>query len=369
MTFIGGASNAGGLFLNWATRSLGRTRGRGSTRTACRCGRRTRGASARRTTTPTAGRCCTASTSPTTPRPCAAPPSRPRASSARHHLDLARRTVAAAHRRHGRRRAGAGVGAGAGRLHRPAGRRGRGARGRRAGRRVHRPRHRRARVVDERRAPAGRERRTGSSPTRRGPAPSRSATRGTASWPTEGGVRDERSRSASTARSAWARATARSGPTACSTSTTRASPSWSTPPRAPTTRSSSPCRVARPRRSRVTARRRAGGLMTMHRRTRAAAVQPVRPCVPGRSVPALPAHARGGAHLPQPARLPRLHPLRRLPDGPQAPADEQRRSATPPATPSSSEQQPAARRWPRRWRASDRSSCSTRPTTPACGGW
>ena len=55
----GGPSNAGGLFVNWATAPLadvGRCDAR--TRSACRCGRRTHAASGCRCTTPTAAACC-----------------------------------------------------------------------------------------------------------------------------------------------------------------------------------------------------------------------------------------------------------------------------------------------------------------------
>ena len=44
-------------------------------------------------------------------------------------------------------------------------------------------------------------------------------------------------------------------------------------------------------------------------------------------------------------------------------------AATPRATRSSSSSSRRRGRWRGPWTANDRSSCSTRPTTPACGGW
>ena len=73
---IGGASNAGGLFLNWVDRLVGRVIRRPSIPAGYRCGRRTCAASARPTTIRTVGRCSTDSISRTTPRRCAAPPTK-----------------------------------------------------------------------------------------------------------------------------------------------------------------------------------------------------------------------------------------------------------------------------------------------------
>ncbi len=82
----GGPSNAGGLFLDWVRRNLrvdgdGPTRsarGRGArrTRTACRCGCPTCGASGPPSTTRRGGRRCTGSTCGTAPPTCCAPPTR-----------------------------------------------------------------------------------------------------------------------------------------------------------------------------------------------------------------------------------------------------------------------------------------------------
>ena len=68
-TRVGGPSNAGGLFCDWVGRMVGPRPERSRVATAwigCRCGRRTRGASARRSTIPTCARSSTGSTSRTT---------------------------------------------------------------------------------------------------------------------------------------------------------------------------------------------------------------------------------------------------------------------------------------------------------------
>ena len=52
---IGGPSNAGGLFINWALGLLGDAGGSTSIPPGCRCGPRTCEANGSRTTTPTAG--------------------------------------------------------------------------------------------------------------------------------------------------------------------------------------------------------------------------------------------------------------------------------------------------------------------------
>ncbi len=78
---VGGPSNAGGLFRDWATRFLAAPADASrSIRARCRCGRRTRVASGCRSTTTRAGRRCTISTSRTTPPRSCAPPTRRRRS-------------------------------------------------------------------------------------------------------------------------------------------------------------------------------------------------------------------------------------------------------------------------------------------------
>lgn len=77
---IGGASNAGGLFLGWVDRVIGPGDPGRSIRAVSRCGRPTFAGNARRSTTRTVAACSTASTSPTAPRRCAGPPTRRRVS-------------------------------------------------------------------------------------------------------------------------------------------------------------------------------------------------------------------------------------------------------------------------------------------------
>ena len=86
---IGGPSNAGGLFLDWVGRALGRDRSQPVLPagepvpvdpSGFRCGSPTCGANGCRSTTPTGGRRCTTSTSASVPRPSSGPPVRRRPS-------------------------------------------------------------------------------------------------------------------------------------------------------------------------------------------------------------------------------------------------------------------------------------------------
>ena len=116
---VGGPSNAGGLFLNWATSMLARHRAGRRPRRGAGVGAVPPGRARPATTTPTAGPCSPASTSPTARVRCAGPRSRRRASSSAAHARRHPGRVAP-DRRHRRRHPGRRVGAGAGRLHRDA---------------------------------------------------------------------------------------------------------------------------------------------------------------------------------------------------------------------------------------------------------
>ena len=78
---IGGASNAGGLFLGWVDRVVAPGDPTAVNPAGSRCGRPTSAGSAPRSTTRIAGPCWTPWTSPMTPPRCAGPPTRRRASS------------------------------------------------------------------------------------------------------------------------------------------------------------------------------------------------------------------------------------------------------------------------------------------------
>ncbi len=199
---VGGPSNAGGLFRDWATRFLARRRRTArSTRARCRCGRRTRAASAcRSTTTPGVRRC---NDLDLTHDAAAIVRADRRGVGVRgeardRRRGRARGRAAEAGRRvrwrHARRR----VGAGHRRRHRPPGRLRRRARGWRARLGVAGPHRRRARGADgdDRGSPLGAGRTAGRTARRRGPRRRPDATRSSsrsAELPHEGGGSTTRS--------------------------------------------------------------------------------------------------------------------------------------------------------------------------------